>query len=145
VPARAQGQGCCARAQGDAVTKYWEDTVTPMTNAQMVETCMLNLADAVKEEAMARSRYRVMQPGAAGIADARLDILRHHQDQAHWREYADYYRLRGEREGHDKEVPVPKGMSKPPAPPAPSQAAPRPSPPPPPPPPPADDDEEIPF
>jgi hypothetical protein len=90
-------------------TKYWGDP-TPISNAEMVEVCLGNARKAADEEAASRARYRVMQPGAAGITDCRLDILRHHQDQAHWQEYAEYYRRRGEQEGPDTLVPLPAGM-----------------------------------
>lgn len=129
--------------------KPWGD-VQPISNAEMVQVCLRQVAAAVKDEAIARARYRAMQPGDKGIGDARLEIMRHHMDQAHWREYGDCYRKRGEREGHDRLVPVPKGMTRPPTQPARATAAQRPSPAPPPPAPPPpgdedDDDDAIPF
>lgn len=95
--------------------KYWEPTVAPVGNAEMVEICLGNAQKAADEERIARARYRAMRPGAVGLGDERSAIIRTHSDQAHWREYAEYYRQRGEREGHATIVPVPTGMTRPPA------------------------------
>lgn len=100
-------------------SKFW-DAVPPISNAEMVQVCLGNAEAAGLAHGEAKRLYDRLPVGDPQLPELRRQMTRWHIDVVHWREYAEYYRRRGDREGHATAVPVPRGMTRPPLDPGPT-------------------------
>lgn len=62
------------------------------TDSDMVHTCISNAEAAAREEGAARARMEIAAAGTAEYFTAKHEARKAQIEQAHWREYATYFR-----------------------------------------------------